>query len=655
MDRQEQIHKLGETFFRTTPDLACIADAESLVLVNDRWTEKLGWSADELKSHPFLFFVHPDDVASTEGAVSQLLQGANLVEFQNRYRAADGSWHELEWNACLDPDLGMFVASARDVTRANREKAEHQRQARIFESVAEMQSSYMDRGLSREWWQAAIGRLIEITGSEFGFIGRAMTDHENRPYLLMLAVTNIAWNDWSRKAFDQYFERGLEFRNLDNLFGYTLLTGQEVLTNEPSEDPRSGGLPEGHPELQSFAGIPLNGDSGPIGMVALANRPEGFDHAVTTEIEPIIAMLSNSVATALAEEQADKAKDEVDRLEKRIHGLTETRETRDSLANRAEEILDQPDLSAALSVVRAAARESDPSIVTSLFLVDEERPHRMVEFSDTEDLLPAERNAFLRTSCVALTEGRVNFSQPGLALGVCGHVSPSDYVTFCVPLVAAHEEFGLLTAAVPSLLRLEREHHELLVELQEKLEVLSGPLARVASRERLVARVLKDFLTKLPNRAAFEQVGARLMSRDFEQCGPFGIIIFDLDSFKEINDSHGHKAGDLTLVEVGAAVKATLRGEDTVARIGGDEFAVVVTSCDETKLKAIAGRIREAARSVELDFGFQPSVSVGAVLVDDPEADWNQTVDHADAAMYEAKRMGGDRVVVRSELELHGQ
>lgn len=650
MDRQEEITRLGETFFRTTPDMACIADAESLVLVNDRWTEKLGWSASEMESRPFLYFVHPDDVAPTQGAVSQLLEGADLVEFQNRYRAADGSWHELEWNACLDPELGMFVASARDVTKANREKAEHQRQARIYESIAELQASYIERGLSREWWQTAISRLIEITGSEFGFIGRTMMDEERKPYLLMLAVTNIAWNNWSHEVFDEYFEKGLDFRNLDNLFGYTILTGREVLTNEPSADPRSRGLPEGHPQLESFAGIPLSTESGPVGMVALANRPEGFDRGVVDEIEPIISMLTSSVATSLAEEHADQAEHEVERLEKRLDGLNQSRETRKVLAEAAEKVIDQPDLSHALEVIRSSVSETDPTIVASLFLVDEEREHRMVEF-DGSEVDPADRVSFLRSSCVALTEGRVNFSQPGLELGGCKHVSPGDYATFCVPLVAAHEEFGLLTATVPSLLSLKTDHRELLAELQEKLEVLAGPLAQLASRERLVARTLNDFLTKLPNRAAFEQLGARLMSRDLDQCGAFGVLLFDLDSFKRINDTYGHKTGDVALVEVGAAVKGTLRGEDTVARVGGDEFAVIVSSCDARKLESIAKRIAAAARTVDLDLHFRPSVSVGAVLVDDPRLDWTQVVEAADAAMYEAKRNGGDQVVTRRVME----
>ena len=631
--------------------MACIADSESLVLVNDRWTEKLGWSASELRARPFLYFVHPDDVASTEGAVSQLLEGADLIEFQNRYRAADGSWHELEWNACLDPELGLFVASARDVTRANREKAEHKRQARVFESVAELQASFIERGLSREWWQTAISRLIEITGSEFGFIGRTMMDEERKPYLLMLAVTNIAWNDWSHEVFDEYLEKGLDFRNLDNLFGYTILTGREVLSNDPSSDPRSRGLPEGHPQLESFAGIPLSTENGPVGMIALANRPEGFDRQVIDEIEPIISMLTSSVATSLAEEHADQAEHEVERLEKRLDGLNQSRKTRKVLTDVAERVIDQAELSHALDVIRESVSETDPTILTKLYLVGEEREHRMVEFDDGAELDPADRDSFLRSSCVALTEGRVNFSQPGLELGGCKHVSPSDYATFCVPLVAAQEEFGLLTATVPSLLSLKTDHRELLAELQEKLEVLAGPLAQVASRERLVARTLKDFLTKLPNRAAFEQLGARLMSRDLDQCGAFGVLLFDLDSFKKINDTFGHKFGDVALVEVGAAVKGTLRGEDTVARVGGDEFAVVVTSCDARKLEAIAERIAAAARTVDLDLDFRPSVSVGAVLVDDPRLDWAQVVEAADAAMYEAKRNGGDRVVTRRVME----
>ncbi len=649
MGRQEEIRKLGGVFFRTTLDMACIADSDSFVLLNDRWTEKLGWSTGELMSRPFFDFVHPDDMDATREAVLKLAEGAELVEFQNRYRAADGTWHELEWNATLEPDLALIVASARDVTRARRDAEERLRLARIFESVAELQASYIERGTSREWWQTAISRLIEVTGSEFGFVGRTMTDEEGSPYLLMLAVTDIAWNEWSREKFEEYFDDGLEFRNLDTLFGYTILTGRQLLSNDPSSDPRARGLPEGHPELRSFAGIPLPAEGGPIGMVGLANRPGGFEQRVIDEIEPMIAMLTNIVATAVAQEQVHRAEDELERLEERVHGLTEYREGREALVATVKAVADQPDLDKAMAIVRTAIGETDESVEVSLFLVDEEQPELMVEFvGDPDQGDPADRESFIRDSCMALAEGRAFVSRPGLELGSCRHVSAGDFATICVPMVAANEEFGLLTSAIPSQLNLARQPQALLAELQEKLELLAASVAQVASRERLVARALKDFLTKLPNRAAFEQLGARLMSRGAEERSPFGVILFDVDSFKQINDTYGHKVGDMALIEVGAAVKGTLRTGDSVARIGGDEFAVVVTSCDGPRLERIAERVCAAARSVDVEAPIRTSVSVGAVLVEDMELDWNRIVEAADAAMYEAKHLGGDQVVVGS-------
>lgn len=121
-------------FAQNSIDLLCVADTNGyFVWLNEAWTQ-LGWTLDELKSRPFVEFVHEDDVQATFDEVSRLADGLPTVRFTNRYRHKDGSWRWIEWNAW--PDEDKIYASARDVTTLHSTAASAQRQVETLE-VAE--------------------------------------------------------------------------------------------------------------------------------------------------------------------------------------------------------------------------------------------------------------------------------------------------------------------------------------------------------------------------------------------------------------------------------------------------------------------------------------------------------------------------------------
>jgi two-component system sensor histidine kinase/response regulator len=106
-----------EAFFTLSPDLLCVASLDGYFLrLNPAWKHVLGFDEAELLAAPFLDFVHPDDRAKTIDAVSVLTTGARLINFENRYRAHDGSYRWLEWTAAPIVDQGAIYAAARDVT-----------------------------------------------------------------------------------------------------------------------------------------------------------------------------------------------------------------------------------------------------------------------------------------------------------------------------------------------------------------------------------------------------------------------------------------------------------------------------------------------------------------------------------------------------------
>lgn len=110
----------------------------------------------------------------------------------------------------------------------------------------------------------ALTDLLDVTESEYGFIGEIR--HRNElPYLKTRAITNIARNHETRKFYRENAAKGLEFTNLDTLFGISIRSGQRVISNEPMDDHRRGGLPKGHPPLKAYLGLPIYSGSKLVG------------------------------------------------------------------------------------------------------------------------------------------------------------------------------------------------------------------------------------------------------------------------------------------------------------------------------------------------------------------------------------------------------
>lgn len=163
--------------------------------------------------------------------------------------------------------------------------------------------------------------LVEITQSEFGFIGEIMKDEEGLPYLKTNAITDISWDAETRALYQANAANGFEFRNLDTLFGHTLQTGEMLISNSPETDPRRGGTPKGHPPLKSYVGIPINSHGSMVGMAGLANRPGGYSEAFVVELAPIISAYASLLKSKQYQAELIKSRhrseaiaDELDRL-----------------------------------------------------------------------------------------------------------------------------------------------------------------------------------------------------------------------------------------------------------------------------------------------------------------------------------------------------
>ena len=181
-------------------------------------------------------------------------------------------------------------------------------------------------------------------------------------------------------------------------------------------------------------------------------------------------------------------------------------------------------------------------------------------------------------------------------------------------------------SGMPGAAALESEN----AALRRELRVLRLQLAEL---ERLADT---DTLTPLLNRRAFLREVERGIARVARHGTPVAVMIADLDGLKAINDSIGHQAGDAVLLHVGYALKAAVRATDIVARIGGDEFGLVLEDLDATAADAKARLLAEAIAAEPVD-GVPVSISVGYALVA-PGDDIDSIIARADAAMYACKR-----------------
>ncbi len=186
-------------------------------------------------------------------------------------------------------------------------------------------------------------------------------------------------------------------------------------------------------------------------------------------------------------------------------------------------------------------------------------------------------------------------------------------------------------------------------DVAERLAAVSEEASEQAREYARRAAALKDLafrdpVTNLGNRRAFDD---RLFeqSRASTQGDAGCLLMIDVDEFKQVNDAHGHAEGDRLLRMIGSAIIETLRGHDFAARVGGDEFAVLLPRAGADDARAIGERIRDAV-SASTDLAVTVSVGVAPLT-----GDVRGAVLAADAALYEAKDAGRDRVVAKAPSE----
>lgn len=199
-----------------------------------------------------------------------------------------------------------------------------------------------------------------------------------------------------------------------------------------------------------------------------------------------------------------------------------------------------------------------------------------------------------------------------------------------------------------------KQAEEELRRAKDELETVNLELQQSLEREKLLAST--DGLTGLVNRRHFYELANREFHAAVRHQRPLTFLMFDMDDFKQINDSLGHAAGDKLLVMVAQAAVAQVRASDVVARYGGDEFIVMLPHASAQQALPVAERIRAGVAGIRVGIDKEPfivmmSIGIAEMRHGPAEDDVERVIQHSDDALYKAKSSGRNRTVIFGEDE----
>ncbi len=172
---------------------------------------------------------------------------------------------------------------------------ENYERERIDRAVSKVRKSFIKTGGGQSFYKKLLDIILDLTRSEFGFIGEVLEDEQGK-YLKTYSLTDISWNEDTRKLYNEFASTGMEFRSLDSLFGYVIKNGEPYISNSPSDDEHAKGVPNGHPDLKSFFGMPIVNNGKTIAMIGVANRCGGYPHKFIEKYEHFTNVLGEILA-----------------------------------------------------------------------------------------------------------------------------------------------------------------------------------------------------------------------------------------------------------------------------------------------------------------------------------------------------------------------
>ena len=470
------------------------------------------------------------------------------------------------------------------------------RKLNIINTIRNVQTRFIKKKESIINFDGILKELLVLTNSEYGFIGEVNDD-----VVIPISITDISWNKESGNIWKKHLTGELEFTDLDNLFGSVITTGNWVISNDPSRDSRAKRLHGGHPPLNSFMGIPLYSNAKIVGIIGVANKPEGYSEI---DVETL-SLLSETCALMIESNNSERVKNKL------IGDLTESEEKFRLVTQSTHDAIMGVDEDGNISFWNNGAR--------NMFGYTEEE----IKGSTFLSLLPEEYiNGYTHACDEAIKVENSFFVIDEKDIELYGRRKNGEEFPMQVTLtIWPFKEKKIYSAIIKDIT--ERKKFE----------------------NRLLYQANYDKLTSLPNRNMIDDRlhQAELSARRSES--KVSVLFVDLDRFKYVNDTYGHDAGDDLLKQASRRLESCVREVDTVARLGGDEFLIILSDVKEPiSVKKIANKVLTQLGTPFKLQGISQEVtisgSVGVSFYPDDGISKDELMKKADAAMYLAKQNG---------------
>ncbi|MEO5376418.1 MAG: PAS domain S-box protein [Magnetococcus sp. DMHC-6] len=295
--------KVSEAHFRgafetSAIGMALVSPQGQFLKVNQALCTIVGYEEEELLASNSKFFSHFDDLEIDCAYVRQMLAG-NLANYQMEKRYLHKKGHLIWARICVSlvrDEAGNalhFVAHIQDISAQKGIEIElfnaKDRLELQVGCINRIQGLFIEDSNFGKVFETLLVEILRLTNSHIGFIAAIQEGEKGQRIFKPLAINTMEWDSVNQDFFGTQRSIEFSFSKMRGLYAEPLHTGFPVIANDPSTDSRSCGLPPGHPPLNAFLGLPVKHGKKIIGILGLANRPQGYDSAITAYLEPVIS------------------------------------------------------------------------------------------------------------------------------------------------------------------------------------------------------------------------------------------------------------------------------------------------------------------------------------------------------------------------------
>jgi diguanylate cyclase (GGDEF)-like protein/PAS domain S-box-containing protein len=648
--KAEETLKESEHKFRTIFDKASdgmfLVDVETrkFLMCNAMCLQTLGYAQEEFLNLEISDILPKDDVPLVFEQIAKFLKGGEEgVRHDVRFRRKDGSLFFSDLSPALITLAGkkFFLIVYKDITERKKLEEEKELNERRLLDLLELYkiAGFREKAIFDFTLEASLRSLQ----SEFAFLGFLSADETE--------MTIQAWTKGAMELCD-LAETPIHFPIAQSgLWGEIVRQRRPIIVNNYETSSKfKKGYPTGHVPIKRFLGVPVFSADKIACVAAVANKVSEYTISDVRAFTAVLSEMWYITERTQIENEKRQANEKLAVLVKKL----EDKNTQNIILGEMREMLQAcSTMEEGAPIIRGLMQKLFPHSEGALFMMSPSR-------SDLESVArwggfpeDVDDNVFAPETCWALRRGRTYIVENVSVGPLCPHLKhPPSTAYMCLPLIAKGDVLGLLHLRCRQ--SQIKSEENLICDLKDMAvilsEYLSLSIANIQLNERLARESVRDPLTGLFNRRFMIESLVREIKRGERNQTPVGIIMADIDHFKQFNDKYGHAAGDNVLIQMGGFFKAGLRGADIACRYGGEEFVFFLPESSAENTFKRADQIREEVKNLKVHHGGELlasiTLSMGISTYPDQGSNAEDLLRVADAALYRAKQEGRDRVTI---------